>query len=103
MWVDLKRPDGSVYGKEFISGGTVPTHKSTFSAEELLLALADEFDAIDASVKPNVKKFIRKLIAIKKRLIDSTDQSYIDDIDYLLAQNLITQQKHDDLLQGLPL
>ena len=106
--VDLVDSNGNVYGWELISDGSglpaVPTHITEFSAEDLLLAFTRaEFDAIDGNNTPDVKKFVRSLTMRQRAQISVTDPEYIPDIELLLSESLISQPRHDELIQGLPI
>lgn len=73
----------------------------SFHADDLLAALVDDFDAIDASNSSDIKKLVRRLTTVQKAKINVEDPGYIADIGLLLP--IIGQDKHDDLLLGIPL
>ena len=83
---------------------TPPTHATKFYADDLLAVLtADEFDAIDALNNTNVQKFLRRLSVRKKVVIDTEDPIYQTMLGRLLSLNILTQDRHDELLKGIPL
>ena len=99
---------GKVIGRILVSDGSglpaVPTHRIEFSAEDLLLAFTRaEFDVIDSSNNPNVKKLVRSLTMRQRAQISVTDSEYIPEIGLLLSESLISQERHDELIQGLPI
>ena len=73
------------------------------SNQVLALFTAEEFDAIDASENAEVKKTMRRLTS-RSIMIDATDPDshYKDMLDLFLAQNLITSERHDSLVRGIP-
>ena len=82
----------------------VPQFATNFSAEDLLLAFTRaEFNLIDGSNNPNVKKLVRSLTERQRAQIRVTDPEYIPDIGLLLSESLISQPRHDELIQGLPI
>ena len=82
----------------------VPQFVTAFYAEDLLLAFTRaEFDLIDGSNNPNVKKLVRSLTMRQRAQISITDPEYILDIGLLLSESLISQPRHDELIQGLPI
>ena len=99
---------GKVIGRILVSDGsglpTAPTHMTEFSAEDLLLAFTRaEFNLIDDSNNPDVKKLVRSLTMRQRAQISVTDPEYIPDIGLLLSESLISQERHDELIQGLPI
>tara|TARA_Y100000996_G_scaffold303229_1_gene240562 strand:+ start:1686 stop:1991 length:306 start_codon:yes stop_codon:yes gene_type:complete len=72
------------------------------SNQVLALFTADEFDAIDASENAEVKKTMRRLTS-RSIMIDATDPNshYKDMLDLLLAEALITSERHADLVKGV--
>lgn len=79
-----------------------PTHRTTFLPEAFLAELTeDEFDLLDASNNATVKKFMRRLEGRQAGLVTVTPK-YVSDIGELLTQTIISQARHDDLIQGLP-
>ena len=100
--------NGKVIGRILVSDGSglppIPTHRTEFSAEDLLLEFTrTEFDLIDSSNNPNVKKLVRGLTMRQRARISITDPEYIPDIELLLSESLISQTRHDELLQGIPI
>ena len=82
----------------------VPQCVTTFSAEDMLLEFTRaEFDLIDGSNNPDVKKLVRQLTVRNKAQISVTDPEYIPEIGLLLSESLISQPRHDELIQGLPI
>lgn len=76
---------------------------TVFTSNELLsIFTADEFDAIDASENEAVKKTMRRLTS-RSITIDAKDPDshYKDMLDLLLAESLITSERHADLVKGV--
>jgi len=100
--------NGKVIGRILVSDGSglppVSTHRTEFYADDLLSEFTPpEIEAIDASPNANVQKFVRRLTLQKKVLIDSNSAIYSTAMGLLLSQSLITQARHDELIQGLPI
>ena len=72
------------------------------SNQVLALFTAEEFDAIDASENAEVKKTMRRLTS-RSITIDAKDPDshYKDMLDLLLAESLITSERHADLVKGV--
>lgn len=80
-----------------------PTCRVTFLPEAFLAELTeDEFDLLDASNNPIVKKFMRRLEGRSAGLVTVTPK-YVSDIGALLTSSVLSQARHDVLVQGLPL
>lgn len=76
---------------------------TSFLPEAFLAELTeDEFDLLDASNNATVKKFLRRLEGRKAGLVTVTPK-YIADIGALLTDSILTQTRHDILVQGLPI
>lgn len=101
---------GTPYGSEWMDNGdgtfsspvVMSQYTTQFYADDLLSAFTvEEIDAIDTSAHATVQKFVRRMILRKKVLIDINDVAYTNMLGLLLSEGLVTQARHDELVQGI--
>ena len=100
---------GALRGVKFKSLGTgsptTATHNRRFKASEFVsdFVTGEEFDAFDASVHPMIKKFVRRLTSPNRDAwVSVDDPQYAPLVGLALSEGILTQERHDEYLLGIP-